>query len=262
MVRGDCREVMPLLPAAAFDACITDPPYGIGIAAWDREVPGADVWRGVLRLLKRGAWLIAFGARRTYHRLASAVEAAGFTIVDQAAWVYTTGRPPSRQHLKPAHEPILIARAPGAPMPVNIDAGRIPWRDKADRKAASRIDSLRAAGHRKPVYERSMDAYGREPFKANARGRVPATVMPTDRALGAASHVFQVPKVRDAVSHRCAKPPALLAQLVRLFVPAGGVVLDPFAGSGSVGEAARMEGRRAVMIDLGTPMGWLSARQP
>jgi DNA modification methylase len=67
-----CEDVLPLLPEAVFDACITDPPYGLGLFAWDRDVPGPDVWRQVLRVLKPGAALVTFGARRTYHRLASA----------------------------------------------------------------------------------------------------------------------------------------------------------------------------------------------
>jgi len=40
LVHGDCRDVMPVLPAGSFDGCITDPPYGIRMAEWDREVPG------------------------------------------------------------------------------------------------------------------------------------------------------------------------------------------------------------------------------
>ncbi len=40
-IRGaDCRDVLPLLPADVFDACVTDPPYGLGMFDWDRDVPG------------------------------------------------------------------------------------------------------------------------------------------------------------------------------------------------------------------------------
>jgi DNA modification methylase len=43
-IRGaDCRDVLPLLPAGVFDACVTDPPYGLGMFDWDGEVPGPDV---------------------------------------------------------------------------------------------------------------------------------------------------------------------------------------------------------------------------
>ncbi len=249
-VRGaDCRDVLPLLPARVFDACITDAPYGLGMAAWDSDVPGVDVWRAIMRALKPGAFLVVFSGRRTYHRLAGAVEQAGFRIVDQAIWAFCTGRPPSRSHLRPAHEPILIARVPGPAIPLNVDAGRIPWRDAEDQARASRIDSLRAQGGRRRVYSESLARYGREPFRPNIKGRWPSTLMATDQVLGESSHIFLVPKVRDSAGHTCAKPAALIEHLVRLFAPEGGVVLDPFAGSGPMAEAAVATGRRAVLID-------------
>ena len=250
MVHGDCRDVMPVLPAGSFDGCVTDPPYGIRMAEWDREVPGVEVWSEVFRLLKPGAMLVAFAARRKYHALAVAVEAAGFTVVDQAVWIYATGKAPSEQHLKPAHEPILLARVPGEPIPVSIDESHIPWRDDADRQRVHRINSLRKSGKRRPVYAPSLNAYGREPFIPNEAGRWPATVMPTDDVLGDLSYMFQVPKVRRSGAHKCAKPVELMAQLVRLFIPKGGVVLDPFAGSGPVGQAAMATGRKALLIEF------------
>jgi site-specific DNA-methyltransferase (adenine-specific) len=250
VIYGDCRDVMPLLPEGVFDACICDPPYGLGIADWDHEVPNPDFWREVRRLLKPGAVLAAFAARRLYHELASAVQAAGFRVVDMAVWIYQTGRPPSKQHLRPAHEPILIARAPGKPIQVGIDEARIPYRDQADRSQVQRIDPLRAAGRRRSVYHQSLNAYGREPFKPNNAGRWPTTVMATDDVLGEVSHVFRVPKVRNSGAHKCAKPVELMSQIVRLFVPEGGVVFDPFAGSGPVGEAAKTTGRKAVLIEM------------
>jgi site-specific DNA-methyltransferase (adenine-specific) len=250
VIFGDCRDVMPLLPAGVFDGCVCDPPYGLGIADWDHEVPNPDFWREVCRLLKPGAVLAAFAARRLYHELASAVQAAGFRVVDMAVWIYQTGRPPSAQHLRPAHEPILIARAPGKPIQVGIDEARIPYRDQADRSQVQRIDPLRAAGHRRSVYHQSLNAYGREPFKPNDAGRWPTTIMATDDVLGEVSHVFRVPKVRNSGAHKCAKPVELMSQIVRLFVPEGGVVLDPFAGSGPVGEAAKTTGRKAVLIEM------------
>ncbi|MDX2019389.1 MAG: site-specific DNA-methyltransferase [Deltaproteobacteria bacterium] len=231
---------------------MTDPPYGIGIADWDADVPSVETWAAVLGALKPGAWLVAFGARRTVHRLATRVEAAGFCVVDMGAWVYGNGRPPSKVHLKPAHEPILIARAPGKPLAVGIEDARVPWRDDDDRVSASRVDSLRARTVKRRAYRGSLGAHGRDAFVAKVAGRWPSTVMATDdELLGDGSHVFAVPKVRDAGGHVCAKPRALIEHLVKLYVPVGGVVLDPFAGSGGVGDVAAALGRRAVLIDDG-----------
>jgi len=253
-VRGHrCQDVLPLLPAACFDACISDPPYGIGIADWDSDVPSTETWAEVLRVMKPGAWLVAFGARRTFHRLATRVEDAGFKIVDMGAWVYANGRPPSKLHLKPAHEPILIARAPGKPLRLDIESCRVPWRDELDRKSACRVNTLRANTTKRRAYRSSMAAYGREAFVTKDGGRWPSTIMATDDdLLGDGSHVFAVPKVRNSEAHVCSKPQALLEHLVKLFVPVGGVVLDPFAGGGGLGEVATRLGRRAVLVDGGS----------
>jgi DNA modification methylase len=129
---GDCRERMAELDAASIDSCVCDPPYhltsivkrfGAANAApakvgktgayarasrgfmgqtWD----GGDVafqpetWAEVLRVLKPGAHLVAFSGTRTYHRMACAIEDAGFEIRDQLAWAYGSGFPKSHDVAK------------------------------------------------------------------------------------------------------------------------------------------------------------------
>lgn len=92
---GDCREVLPSLADA--DACVTDPPYGLGFMgkSWDYDVPSVDAWRLVLAACKPGAHLLAFAGTRTQHRMAVNVEDAGFEIRDMIAWVYASGFPKS-----------------------------------------------------------------------------------------------------------------------------------------------------------------------
>lgn len=82
---------------ASVDACVTDPPYGLSFMgrAWDHGVPGVEFWEAVLRVLKPGAPLLAFGGTRTYHRLTCAIEDAGFEIRDCLSWLYGTGFPKS-----------------------------------------------------------------------------------------------------------------------------------------------------------------------
>jgi hypothetical protein len=79
------------------DAIVTDPPYGLGFMGkeWDHGVPGVPFWEQALRVLKPGGHLIAFAGSRTYHRLACAVEDAGFEVRDQILWVYGSGFPKS-----------------------------------------------------------------------------------------------------------------------------------------------------------------------
>lgn len=94
---GDCLEVLRTMPDCSVDACVTDPPYGLSFMgkAWDYDVPTVDVWREVLRVLKPGGHLLAFAGTRTQHRMAVAIEDAGFEIRDMIAWVYGSGFPKS-----------------------------------------------------------------------------------------------------------------------------------------------------------------------
>jgi site-specific DNA-methyltransferase (adenine-specific) len=103
MIHGDCREVLASMEEASVDAVVTDPPYGLGFMskAWDRQDLAFDpgTWVEVLRVLKPGGHLVAFGGTRTHHRLWCAAEDAGFEIRDTilcaglAAWVFGSGFP-------------------------------------------------------------------------------------------------------------------------------------------------------------------------
>ena len=97
ILEGDCVEVMRGLPDASVDAIVTDPPYGLGFMgkAWDDLPPGLEWAQECLRVLKPGGHLLAFGGSRTYHRLAVAVEDAGFEVRDQMMWLYGSGFPKS-----------------------------------------------------------------------------------------------------------------------------------------------------------------------
>ena len=90
---------MQTMPNNSVDAIITDPPYELGFMgkSWDSTGVAYDikVWQECLRVLKPGGHLLAFGGSRTYHRLACAIEDAGFQIRDQIMWVYGSGFPKS-----------------------------------------------------------------------------------------------------------------------------------------------------------------------
>jgi len=97
LYRADCLDILPQLPDGVVDAVVTDPPYGLKFMGkeWDRGVPGVEFWDAVKGVMKPGAHLLAFGGTRTYHRLACAIEDAGFEIRDQMQWLYGTGFPKS-----------------------------------------------------------------------------------------------------------------------------------------------------------------------
>jgi site-specific DNA-methyltransferase (adenine-specific) len=96
---GSCLDRMRELPDASVDAVVTDPPYELGFMgkSWDSSgiAFNTDVWLECLRVLKPGGHLLAFGGSRTWHRIAVAVEDAGFQIRDSVAWLYGSGFPKS-----------------------------------------------------------------------------------------------------------------------------------------------------------------------
>lgn len=97
VLQGDCLEVMKTLGESSIDSVVTDPPYGIGFLGkdWDACVPGVPFWKEALRVAKPGAYILAFGGTRTYHRLAVAIEDAGWEIRDCLMWVYGCSMPKS-----------------------------------------------------------------------------------------------------------------------------------------------------------------------
>ena len=97
---GDCRDIMEgQLPDNWVDSIVTDPPYELGFMGkgWDGSgvAYNSEVWENAYRILKPGGHLLAFGGTRTWHRLASAIEDAGFEIRDSIAWMYGSGFPKS-----------------------------------------------------------------------------------------------------------------------------------------------------------------------
>ena len=96
---GDSKAILPTLPDFSVDSIVTDPPYELGFMGkkWDASGIAYDValWSECLRIIKPGGHLLAFGGSRTYHRMASAIEDAGFEVRDQIMWLYGSGFPKS-----------------------------------------------------------------------------------------------------------------------------------------------------------------------
>ena len=379
---GDSRNLLRAMPDASVDAIVTDPPYELAFMAkaWDSTgiAYSVDLWRETLRVLKPGGHLLAFGGTRTYHRMACAIEDAGFEIRDSIHWMYGSGFPKSVNvskaidkaagaerevvgskmglpgyslgygpknsvygnlqnkdgkcaitapatedantwsgwgtALKPAHEPVVMARKPldgtvagnvlahgtGA---INVDGCRIPHASAADfAKHAKGVEALKARGGSfADSWKNSSDLSGAN--DVTSAGRWPANVLLSHAEgcvdecadgcpvaeLGDAARYYYTAKPskreRDAGledfpvsqgfevcdredgsagadnpragvrterrnTHPTVKPIAIMRYLVRLVTPPGGLVLDPFAGSGTTGCAAVLEGARFLGLEL------------
>ena len=99
ILEGSMLDILPTLEENSFDSCITDPPYELNFMGkgWDRSGIAfrKETWQEVYRVLKPGAYLCAFGGSRTFHRIACAIEDAGFEIRDTIMWLYGSGFPKS-----------------------------------------------------------------------------------------------------------------------------------------------------------------------
>ena len=100
LLKGNCLETLKTLDTASVDSIVTDPPYELGFMgkSWDNSgiAYNQDLWAECLRVLKPGGHLLSFGGSRTYHRMACAIEDAGFEIRDQIMWLYGSGFPKSK----------------------------------------------------------------------------------------------------------------------------------------------------------------------
>lgn len=380
---GDCLAVLAQMEAASVDSIVTDPPYGLGFMgkAWDDLPPGVEWATQCLRVLKPGGYLLAFGGTRTSHRLACAIEDAGFEIRDSLTWLYGSGFPKSlnigkaidksagverevvgahpnpagnkpggaslmmsvtgmpdtanitapatdaaRQWdgwgtaLKPAHEPIVMARKPlsektvaanvlthgtgginvdgcrvgSSPRPVMVRTSTVTTASSMSGESTGATSSgeLTNVGRWPPnavfthvpdcadtctdgcpVAELDRQSGNCRSSGDYARGSVRqglkegAASIPIDGNTGstysdsgsgsrffpafryqAKAPTSERPKL-DGIAHPTVKPLALMRWLVRLVTPPGGLVLDPFLGSGTTAEAALAEGCRCVGIE-------------
>ena len=374
---GDCVEVLRARNGPLFDSVCCDPPYHLQsivkrfggdnaapaksgkTGAYARAAKGfmgkdwdggdvafnPETWRAIYDQMKPGAHLVAFSGTRTYHRMACAIEDAGFEIRDQLQWLYGSGFPKSHdvskgidkaaghwrgragsphendskrafgQHyernekgdpiaaaawagwgtaLKPSVEPICLARKPlseksiaanvlkwgtGA---INIDACRVDGLDAQEGRSRHGGGLMKGHSFQMPDSSSSMPA-GRWPANIIHDGSdevlagFPDTGAATVRQTngrpglrgnhidtqtvggvndngGSAARFFYSAKAgpldRLGSEHATVKPINLMRWLVRLITPPGGLILDPFAGSGKTGIAAMVEGFHCEMIDL------------
>ena len=99
IINGDCLEVLKGIAENSVDSIVTDPPYELGFMGkkWDNTgiAYNVELWSECLRVLKPGGHLLAFSGTRTYHRMAVAIEDAGFEVRDMIEWVYGSGFPKS-----------------------------------------------------------------------------------------------------------------------------------------------------------------------
>ena len=277
---AESLEHLKTLEDNRFDSCVTDPPYHLasilkrfgpgqkGInnkdekegrnGPYHRAAKGfmgqtwdggdiafnKDFWKEVLRVMKPGAVLLSFAATRNYHRMAVAVEDAGFEIFDMINWIYGSGFPKRKNYLKPGHEPIVMARK-GVNKSLNIDESRVPgyeWDTTKNRREPKK--------HKEAIYKLGLKKTG---TGEKIKGRYPANIIHDGSYYEEWAKYFYCAKAskkeKEDTEHPTVKPLELMRYLVKLVTPKDGTVLDPFAGTGTTGEAALLEGRKYYLIE-------------
>lgn len=356
---GDCIKTLKQIESNSVDSIVTDPPYELGFMGkkWDSTgiANNVEMWQECLRVLKPGGHLLAFSGTRTYHRMASAIEDAGFEIRDMIEWVYGSGFPKSLNigkavdklqgnerkkigtmkrdmsgmasisddnyvwkkefdvtkgnsewegwgtALKPAHEPICMARKPLAEKTVaenvlkygtggiNIDESRVEHNepikmmkaqsggDKIYGQSGRRVDMLELKENgRFPanlIHDNSEEVRGcfpneSERFFKSIVYQAKASKSERNRGCGGLEDIEQPKIYADGVwskknmgntpavkrkpvknNHPTVKPIALMEYLIEMVTPKGGIVLDPFAGSGTTGLACKNLNRNFILIE-------------
>ena len=271
IVNADCIEHLKTIEDNYFDSVVTDPPYHLTSIAkrftnstkakygkdgsfqrlskgfMGKEWDGGDIafttdlWKEVYRTIKPGAVLLAFAATRNYHRMATAIEDSGFEIFDMINWIYGSGFPKRKNLLKPAHEPIVMARK-GVNKPLNLDECRVGDFEQDTSK------------NRRNTQEEQIFKGGWKGDKGGevVKGRWPANVIHDGLEEDWSKYFYcskASKKEKDDTNHPTVKPIDLMRYLVKLVTPKDGLVLDPFAGTGTTGEACILEGRNYYLIE-------------
>jgi site-specific DNA-methyltransferase (adenine-specific) len=224
---GDMREVLPALGLQA-DCVITDPPYSETSLAWDRWPDG---WPAIAATVASSMW--CFGSMRMF--LDRAQEFADWKLSQDIVWEKHNGSGFTRDRFRRVHETATHWYR-GDWRAVHHDVPRFPTEfDPKDR-------SVSASAARVP-HTGTIGAHRYE-----------------DDGLRLARSVVRVPSVRGGL-HPTEKPLSLLERMIRYACPEGGLVADPFAGSGSTLDAARQSGRRAIGIEANEEYAEAAARR-
>lgn len=216
LYHGDAREIMPALGISA-DLCIADPPYAETSLVWDVWPEG---WLSVLSEVARSMW--CFGSMRMFFERNQEYAAAGWKMSHGVVWEKANGSGFTTDRFRGVHEHVVHwYQGPWADIHHDVPRSSYSGPNKSARGKESRTTHTGTIGAHEYVDDgtRLMRSvlYAAAPRKG---------LHPTEKPIG-----------------------GLLDPLIRYGCPEGGLVVDPFAGSGSTLDAARLTGRRAIGIE-------------
>lgn len=219
---GDCRDVLgALAPSRAFDVVVADPPYGETSLKWDRRVDG---WLGAVGpRLNRAASLWCFGSMRFF--MASRTLFSGWQFAQELVWEKHNGSNSAGDRFRRVHE--LVAQ---------FYPRGVSWAD-VFKAPVTTPDAVKKTVRRQKRPAHWGDIGGHTYISEDGGPRLMRSVLRVRSCHGRAVHKTQ-------------KPEGIVEPLLRYSCPEGGVVLDPFCGSGTTLVVAKTLGLRAIGIEI------------
>jgi site-specific DNA-methyltransferase (adenine-specific) len=211
---GDMREVLPALEVTA-DCVVTDPPYGETSLSWDRWPDG---WPGLLVEAARSMW--CFGSMRMF--LDRRDDFGGWKLSQDVVWEKHNGSGFAADRFKRVHE-------------FAVHWYRGDWTSIAHNAPTEQVDERRRELRRQALTPHAHGSHGGSGYAYDG--------------IRLMRSVLRVRSMHGRAEHPTEKPVGILVPLIEYACPPGGLILDPFAGSGSTAVAARLTGRRAVLIE-------------
>lgn len=281
IIHDDCINVLPKLPSNSIDLVLTDPPYFLdklddkwihekakptkykkqivnhlpsGMRFDPEQAKRLYEWylpisKEIMRVLKPGGFFMTFASPRLFHRVACAVEDAGFYLRDTFLWLYTQSQPKamglhhfiekldlSEEYKNILHEKLNYWKTPQVKSVYEpIIIAQKPYEGTLLKNFIK---------HKTGLFNTAIKI---------GENKFPSNILIVEETETILDRYFLIEKDKEKIEHPTTKPVELFQYLIKLSTVEGAVVLDPFVGSGTTAIAAKRTNRKFIGIEINEP---------